>query len=50
MYGCPYNECTFCGMYAGKPFRLRPFAEVREDVESLAISLKQRTTRVFLAS
>ena len=49
MYGCPYNECTFCGMYAGKPFRLRPFAEVREDVESPAISLKQRTTRVFLA-
>ena len=49
MYGCSHNECTFCGMYAGKPFRVRPFAEVKEDVENLGPPLKRRTTRVFLA-
>lgn len=49
MYGCSHNKCTFCGMYAGEPFRVRPFAEIQEDVENLAPVLKQRVTRVFLA-
>ncbi|MBN1321573.1 MAG: radical SAM protein [Thermoleophilia bacterium] len=49
MYGCSHNECTFCGMYADKPFRVRPFSEVKEDVENLAPLLKQRVRRVFLA-
>jgi radical SAM superfamily enzyme YgiQ (UPF0313 family) len=49
MYGCSYSKCTFCGMYSGKPFRVRPFAEVREDVEGLDPRVKQRVGRVFLA-
>lgn len=49
MYGCSYNSCTFCGMYADKPFRVRPFEEVKEDVEGLSPRLKARIDRVFLA-
>ena len=49
VYGCSYNKCTFCGMYSGKPFRVRPFAEVKEDVEGLAPGVKQHVGRVFLA-
>jgi radical SAM superfamily enzyme YgiQ (UPF0313 family) len=49
MYGCSYNKCTFCGMYTDKPFRVRPFAEVREDVEGLEPRFRQLVTRVFLA-
>jgi radical SAM superfamily enzyme YgiQ (UPF0313 family) len=49
MYGCSYNVCTFCGMYTQKPFRVRPFAEVKEDVENLSSRLKERVSRVFLA-
>jgi radical SAM superfamily enzyme YgiQ (UPF0313 family) len=49
MYGCSYNKCAFCGMYSDKPFRVRPFAEVREDVEGLEPRFKQLVTRVFLA-
>lgn len=26
--GCPYNRCTFCGMYRGIKYRRRPLAEV----------------------
>jgi len=49
MYGCSYNECTFCGMYADKRFRVRPSAEVEEDVKGLVPGIKQSVTRVFLA-
>lgn len=30
--GCPHNKCTFCGMYKGKRFRIRPVAEIKEDI------------------
>jgi len=30
--GCPHNKCTFCGMYKGKKFRIRPVAEIKEDI------------------
>ena len=49
MYGCSHGECTFCGSYLGKPFRVRPFAEVIEDVQNLPEGFKRNVTRVFLA-
>ena len=49
MYGCSYGECTFCGMYSDKKFRVRPFAEIEEDVENLPSTMKSRVDRVFLA-
>ncbi|MEK7309308.1 MAG: radical SAM protein [Planctomycetota bacterium] len=30
--GCPHNKCTFCGMYKGKRFRIRPVDEIKEDI------------------
>ena len=32
--GCPHNRCTFCGMYKDKKFRIRPVAEIRQDLLS----------------
>ena len=32
--GCPHNRCTFCGMYKDKTFRIRPVAEIRQDLLS----------------
>lgn len=31
--GCPHNKCTFCAMYKGTAFRIRPVAEIKEDLK-----------------
>jgi radical SAM superfamily enzyme YgiQ (UPF0313 family) len=49
MYGCSHGNCTFCGSYLDKPFRVRPFDEVIEDVQNLPAAYKQHIDRVFLA-
>jgi radical SAM superfamily enzyme YgiQ (UPF0313 family) len=49
MYGCSHGNCTFCGTYLDKPFRVRPFTEVVEDVQNLLEGFKGNITRVFLA-
>ncbi|MDD5628788.1 MAG: radical SAM protein [Elusimicrobia bacterium] len=44
--GCPYNRCSFCGMYAGVPFRrLKP----PEVAALLARAGRPDARRVFLA-
>lgn len=48
-YGCSNNTCDFCGTYLDKPFGVRPFEEVAEDVAGLPDVVKRRTERVFLA-
>jgi len=46
-YGCSHNLCGFCAMYRTKRFRVRPEAEVREDIEA-ASRLLPATDKVFL--
>jgi radical SAM superfamily enzyme YgiQ (UPF0313 family) len=48
-YGCSNNTCDFCGTYLDKPFSVRPFEEVAEDVTGLPEAAKRRVERVFLA-
>ena len=48
-YGCSNNTCDFCGTYLDKPFGVRPFAEVAQDVTDLPPDVKRRAARVFLA-
>jgi len=49
MYGCSYNQCTFCGMYLDKAFRVRPFPEIQEDVAGLSPGARRLVRKVFLA-
>ena len=48
-YGCSNNTCDFCGTYLEKPFGVRPFDEVVDDVIGLPSSVRGRVRRVFLA-
>lgn len=48
-YGCSNNTCDFCGTYLDKPFAVRPFDEVVDDVIGLPSSVRGRVRRVFLA-
>lgn len=47
--GCSQNRCTFCGMYKGKPFQIRPLPELLDEVDNLPASYRAQTERIFLA-
>jgi radical SAM superfamily enzyme YgiQ (UPF0313 family) len=47
--GCSQNSCTFCGMYKGKSFRVRPLPEIIEEIAGIPEIYRQNVTRVFLA-
>lgn len=46
--GCSWNRCTFCGMYRGKDYRVRPVEELSDEIRSIA-PVAKRVRRVFLA-
>lgn len=33
---CPWNHCSFCGMYKGHKFRLRSVEEIKRDIDAIA--------------
>jgi radical SAM superfamily enzyme YgiQ (UPF0313 family) len=50
--GCSYNECTFCGMYRDKRFRVRPLAELEAEIAWAADQSREAGAtvhKVFLA-
>jgi radical SAM superfamily enzyme YgiQ (UPF0313 family) len=47
--GCSYNECTFCGMYRDKRFRVRKLAELEAEVAAVQAVAKDEIQKVFLA-
>ena len=47
--GCSQNNCSFCGMYKTKQFKLRSVAEVRAEIEAIPVAHRGYVQRVFLA-
>jgi len=47
--GCSQNSCTFCGMYKGKRFGLRPLAAIRAEIAAVPPHHRPHIQRVFLA-
>ena len=46
-YGCSWNKCTFCPAYLDKPFKIRPFDEIEQDIR-MARDAYPDIKRVFL--
>ena len=46
--GCSNNQCTFCGMYNEKKFRVRPTQEILEDIDMARAYYGPGLQRVFL--
>ncbi len=38
---CPWNHCTFCGMYKNDKFELRPLEEIKGDIDAMAWLVKE---------
>lgn len=46
--GCPHNKCTFCMVYKkGPPYRARPAAQIREDLESAVMECGAGVRTIF---
>ncbi len=49
--GCSHNRCTFCAMYRGKSFRVRPLAEIQRELTLCADYFARRgetVRKIFL--
>lgn len=46
--GCSHNKCTFCSMYRDEDFRIRPWPEVRADLEEM-VQKYPMIDRIFIA-
>jgi len=47
--GCSYNECTFCGMYRDKRFRVRKIDELAAEIAWAKSAYGDAVRKVFLA-
>lgn len=45
--GCAHNKCTFCSFFKDKPFKVRPYKEIEEDI-MMARSYFKHVPSVFL--
>ncbi|MDY6862902.1 MAG: radical SAM protein [Thermodesulfobacteriota bacterium] len=45
--GCSHNRCTFCGVYKNKRFTIRPYEDIKADIDE--VSRYGILPRVFLA-
>lgn len=46
--GCSHHRCTFCGAYRDKPFQVKPWTQIEQDLDFAARWCRRQTT-MFLA-
>jgi len=46
--GCSHNQCTFCGMYKDRKYRLRTLPEIIGDIKMAKVTMGRRLLKVFL--
>lgn len=45
--GCPWNHCTFCGMYKNKKYEPRPYEEIESEISQIQ-DIFPRTRTLFI--
>jgi radical SAM superfamily enzyme YgiQ (UPF0313 family) len=45
--GCPHNRCTFCMVYKGTRFKVRPTQEIKEDLTEARRQFGDRVSTLF---
>jgi radical SAM superfamily enzyme YgiQ (UPF0313 family) len=46
--GCPWNRCTYCGMYKGVKFETRSVEEIKDDIDAAFEFYGDREMNVFI--
>ncbi len=46
--GCSWNHCTYCAMYRGKQYRVRPVSEILEDIAMAGRTFDDEVRKVFV--
>jgi len=46
--GCSWNHCTYCAMYRGKAYRVRPLEETLADIAEAGVAFGDRVRKVFV--
>ncbi len=46
--GCPWNRCTFCGMYKDERFEIKPVESVKKDIDAARAFYGPNVKRVFI--
>jgi radical SAM superfamily enzyme YgiQ (UPF0313 family) len=47
--GCSWNACTYCAMYRGKHYQVRPLAEILADITEAGARFAEDVRHVFVA-
>lgn len=47
--GCSWNHCTYCDMYRAKTYRVRPVAELLQDIRAARLAYGDEVRKVFVA-
>lgn len=46
--GCSWNHCTYCAMYRGKRYRVRPLPELLDEVQEAGRAFGPEVTKLFV--
>ncbi|MBU0717220.1 MAG: B12-binding domain-containing radical SAM protein [Planctomycetes bacterium] len=46
--GCSWNHCTYCAIYREKQYRVRPLAEILEDIAMAGQAYEDQVRKVFV--
>lgn len=49
-YGCSWNRCSFCTMYAGQKFGISPMEHIEEDLQELSRYYPKDLKRIFVVN